>query len=171
MSGASFAWLSRRSRGRRMRPKTVASCSCCHDVGPIHAARKCHRCYMRLWEQARRRVRAKPQPVPIVVGTCARRGCNKPVLAPRRKFCSVLCGRLSHRQRQIDLLKDETVRQAQRNKATRKQRTCLRCDRTFMSEGNWNRVCPRCARNAEDNPPPAVQTGRFVGHGQHIHET
>jgi len=28
---------------------------------------------------------------------------------------------------------------------TRARRTCLRCDREFPSNGNWNRICPLCA--------------------------
>ena len=35
-------------------------------------------------------------------------------------------------------------------------RECLSCDRTFLSEGPWNRTCPRCAERNADVPRVAV---------------
>jgi predicted RNA-binding Zn-ribbon protein involved in translation (DUF1610 family) len=33
---------------------------------------------------------------------------------------------------------------AKRRKKRKTKRTCLRCDRQFLSEGIYNRICPNC---------------------------
>ncbi len=33
---------------------------------------------------------------------------------------------------------------AKRKKKKKNKRVCLRCDRVFMSEGIYNRICPNC---------------------------
>lgn len=33
---------------------------------------------------------------------------------------------------------------AKRRKKRKTKRVCLRCDREFMSEGIYNRICPNC---------------------------
>ena len=33
---------------------------------------------------------------------------------------------------------------AKRRKKRKSKRVCLRCDREFMSEGIYNRICPNC---------------------------
>lgn len=33
---------------------------------------------------------------------------------------------------------------ARRRKKRKTKRTCLRCDRDFMSDGIYNRICPNC---------------------------
>jgi hypothetical protein len=49
--------------------------------------------------------------------------------------------------------------------ATWKQRLCLGgCDKMFLSEGNWHRVCPKCLdrqRQAE-TPEPTYSVARDV---------
>jgi len=34
-----------------------------------------------------------------------------------------------------------------RRKKKKTRRACLRCDREFMSEGIFNRICPNCKKN------------------------
>ena len=45
-------------------------------------------------------------------------------------------------------------------KATTK-RICLSCDRPFLSEGPWNRICPRCNK-ANDATARYGTRGRLV---------
>lgn len=37
----------------------------------------------------------------------------------------------------------------------KRRRRCLKCNRTFWSEGNWNRLCSKCnaANRGLANPP------------------
>lgn len=39
----------------------------------------------------------------------------------------------------------------------RKRRRCLRCGKLFMSEGPWNRICPRCAKTEVPFPSPKAR--------------
>lgn len=46
---------------------------------------------------------------------------------------------------------------AKRRKKKKDKRVCLRCDREFMSEGIYNRICPNCREsnaNIVVNEPP-----------------
>lgn len=42
-----------------------------------------------------------------------------------------------------------------------KKRTCLRCDRTFLSTGAGNRVCPVCVRRNEE-----ITQGSLLHYGE-----
>lgn len=42
-------------------------------------------------------------------------------------------------------------------------RICLACDKRFLSDGPWNRICPRCSGKA--TPPPL----RAMPHRVHKH--
>jgi hypothetical protein len=44
-----------------------------------------------------------------------------------------------------------------RKTATSKQRACLRCDRTFLSEGPHNRLCQTCREFLAGAPSPAEE--------------
>jgi hypothetical protein len=35
-------------------------------------------------------------------------------------------------------------------------RICLSCDHSFLSEGPWNRICPRCGERNVSLPPRAT---------------
>ncbi|MFP4057678.1 MAG: hypothetical protein ACLF0G_12500 [Candidatus Brocadiia bacterium] len=49
-------------------------------------------------------------------------------------------------------------------------RTCLACDRPFLSEGPWNRICPRCSeRNGSTPPRAAAAHVGAAGSGRDIH--
>ena len=54
-------------------------------------------------------------------------------------------------------------------KKKKSKRICLRCDREFMSEGPFNRVCPGCREiNANINAGsigsiPNTQNNNFIG--------
>ncbi len=38
-----------------------------------------------------------------------------------------------------------------------KRRRCLKCNRSFLSEGPWNRLCARCnAQNKDVKAPPSA---------------
>jgi hypothetical protein len=40
-------------------------------------------------------------------------------------------------------------------------RVCLACNRPFLSEGPWNRICPRCAERNSVVAPRAI--GAHIG--------
>ena len=41
-----------------------------------------------------------------------------------------------------------------------RQRTCLRCDRRFLSAGADNRLCPTCRDRLASEPTPEPSWGR-----------
>jgi len=41
-----------------------------------------------------------------------------------------------------------------------RRRVCLRCTRTFMSEGPWHRICPTCQRREDAAITPGAARGR-----------
>jgi hypothetical protein len=41
-------------------------------------------------------------------------------------------------------------------------RICLSCNRAFLSEGPWNRICPRCSERNVSLPPRATAS-RYGG--------
>lgn len=77
---------------------------------------------------------------------CARKGCNNAVPPSKRKYCSEQCckvanqARLNHRNEGL-ALDGSRLRH-------RKSRVCLMCNKTFMSSGPWNRLCPVCKPKA-----------------------
>lgn len=50
-------------------------------------------------------------------------------------------------------------------KSTLKKRECLRCDRKFLSEGSYNRLCEPCRVYLEEAPTPA-EVHSFEWRGQ-----
>ena len=43
-------------------------------------------------------------------------------------------------------------------KFKKRRRRCLKCNRPFLSEGNWNRLCAKCnaANRGIANPPSSL---------------
>ena len=87
---------------------------------------------------------------------CQRPGCGKPIPDGRRKYCSDRCARIVNRD-------SATARARRRAAAIRAKggpevgrRICLACNRTFLSEGPWNRICPRCSERNVATPPRAA---------------
>lgn len=39
-----------------------------------------------------------------------------------------------------------------------KERKCLKCQKSFESDGNWNRLCDKCNRNNKKQVDLAKQT-------------
>ena len=87
---------------------------------------------------------------------CQRPGCGRPVPEGRRKYCCDRCGRIVNR--------DSAVARARRREAVLAAkggdqvgtRTCLSCNRPFLSEGPWNRICPQCGERNVAIPPRAT---------------
>ncbi len=86
---------------------------------------------------------------------CQRPRCGAPVPEGRRKYCSDRCARIVNR--------DSAAARARRRSAAIEAkggphvavRLCLSCDRPFMSEGPWNRICPNCSERNVAAPPRA----------------
>jgi hypothetical protein len=47
-------------------------------------------------------------------------------------------------------------------------RICLSCEGSFLSEGPWNRICPRCAERNVACPPRAAAAR--IGYALHIRD-
>ena len=73
---------------------------------------------------------------------CAREGCNSPVPPRKRKYCSEECCKTANQER-INHRKYAAQSDAIRFRH-RKTRVCLGCNKSFMSSGPWNRLCPVC---------------------------
>jgi rRNA maturation protein Nop10 len=84
-----------------------------------------------------------------------KRGVRHTLPGNRRKYCSDKCARIVN--------KDNATARARRRTAAIEAkggpqvaiRICLSCDRPFLSEGNWNRICPRCGERNVAAPPRA----------------
>ena len=83
---------------------------------------------------------------------CERSGCTNEVPPGRRKYCSTECGKWVNRRSDNDGAQFGPILCKRSTKMG--IRTCLVCDKKFLSEGPWNRICPACsgssvvARNA-----------------------
>ncbi|NQT51313.1 hypothetical protein HQ576_04650 [bacterium] len=98
---------------------------------------------------------------------CQRPGCGRPIPDGRRKYCCDRCGRVVNR--------DTAVARARRREAALASagghqvgtRVCLSCNRRFLSEGPWNRICPHCSERNLTVPPraSAAHIGYMVGAG------
>ena len=75
-----------------------------------------------------------------VIGVCPQ--CGRPVIWPRRKWCSVKCGRRAGVELQVAERRPLPGLALQRG-----TRACLRCNRRFMSDRPWNRICPHCGES------------------------
>ena len=81
---------------------------------------------------------------------CANPTCTHLVEKPKRIYCSVTCRREHYK------LNEKSSKTTPNSKA--KPRICLSCDKTFLSEGPWNRICPRCSERNASLPPRAKPT-------------
>ncbi len=50
-----------------------------------------------------------------------------------------------------------------KGKSSKTKRTCLGCDRKFMSAGLWNRICPGCRKSNEQYAVNAEGTRAHAG--------
>ena len=78
--------------------------------------------------------------------------CGGPLTGGNRaKYCSDACRAVGTRRQPCRARKAAKARHERRVReetrpSTAKRRPCLgHCGGTFMSEGPWNRVCPKCA--------------------------
>ena len=83
--------------------------------------------------------------------TCRLPGCGRLITAKgRTKYCCAECAAEANRlrQRRPERQAETKARRALRfaAKSPIKRRVCLACDRMFMSEGPWNRICRPCKR-------------------------
>lgn len=86
---------------------------------------------------------------------CQRPRCGAHVPDGRRKYCSDRCARIVNR--------DSSAARARRRAAAIEAkggphvatRVCLSCNRFFLSEGPWNRICPNCTERNVAAPPRA----------------
>jgi len=78
---------------------------------------------------------------------CQREGCSRPVPPGRRKYCSEDCSKIVNRRSAAE--RSRLRAQAYRRERMVKfaPRTCLACNKPFMSEGPWNRICPACGEH------------------------
>lgn len=80
---------------------------------------------------------------------CDGPGCTKAIPAGRRLYCSVECGK--RRGSRIAAVAQSANFKRLHGDKDIGLRTCLRCDnKMFLSEGPWNRFCPKCANRAPD---------------------
>jgi len=93
---------------------------------------------------------------------CQRPGCGKPIPEGRRKYCSDRCARIVNRDSAAARARRRTAAIAAKGGPHVGPRICLSCDRVFLSEGPWNRICPRCSeRNV--SLPPRASASRYGG--------
>jgi hypothetical protein len=81
----------------------------------------------------------------VKTAVCERPGCNRPLPEGRRKYCSDACGRTASRIKcaaENGFLRHTTAVEH----LELKERVCLSCRSSFLSDGPWNRICPRCKR-------------------------
>jgi len=86
---------------------------------------------------------------------CQRPGCGKPVPEGRRKYCSDKCARIVNRDSAGARARRRQAAIAAKGGPNVGARICLSCDRSFLSEGPWNRICPRCSERNVALPPRA----------------
>ncbi len=86
---------------------------------------------------------------------CQRPGCGKPVGEGRRKYCSDRCARIVNRDSATARARRRQAAIAAKGGPHVAPRICLSCDKTFLSEGPWNRICPRCSERNVAVPPRA----------------
>jgi len=76
---------------------------------------------------------------------CARKGCNKVVSPTRRRYCSDECRKMANRERVSQERRKEQLAPVSKRFRKQKLRTCLRCNKEFLSDGPWNRLCQACS--------------------------
>jgi predicted nucleic acid-binding Zn ribbon protein len=87
---------------------------------------------------------------------CQRPGCGKPVPASRRKYCSDKCARIVNRDSAAARARRRAAAIAAKGGDHVATRVCLSCNRRFLSEGPWNRICPFCSERNVATPPRAA---------------
>jgi len=75
---------------------------------------------------------------------CAREGCNNKIPPNNRKYCSAKCRKIVNQKRAYEQRKQLSQRPPSRRLRQQKVRTCLGCNKEFLSEGPWNRFCQNC---------------------------
>ena len=80
---------------------------------------------------------------------CARESCRNLVPPDNRKYCSDKCRRVVNQQRSYKQRKATTTLLMNKRRRRQKLRTCLGCNKEFMSSGPWNRICAVCAQKNE----------------------
>ena len=80
---------------------------------------------------------------------CKRPGCNNEIPFGRRKYCSSECSKVMNRKTAA-LRAEEAYKQSIKFRHAKMGiRSCLSCNKMFLSEGPWNRICSNCSeRNA-----------------------
>ncbi len=89
---------------------------------------------------------------------CQLPGCEESVPEGRRKYCSNNCAKEGNRIKTRETKEKKRVLEALGAEVG--QRTCLSCDKPFLSEGPWNRICPRCEEGNSSTPPRAIPVSR-----------
>lgn len=86
---------------------------------------------------------------------CQRPGCGRPIPDGRRKYCSDRCARVVNRDSAAARARRRQAAIAAKGGPHVGMRICLSCDAPFLSEGPWNRICPRCSERNVAVPPRA----------------
>ena len=89
-----------------------------------------------------------------VIGVCPM--CGKPVIWPRRKWCSQKCGRRAG----VELQSAER-RPLPGLALQSAMRKCLRCGEGFMSDGPWNRICGHCGESMAQEMKSGIRMVRM----------
>jgi len=92
---------------------------------------------------------------------CQRPGCGNTVPDGRRKYCCDRCGRVVNRDSATARARRRTMILEAKGGPNVAPRVCLACNRPFLSEGAWNRICPRCNERNSMVSPRA--TGAHIG--------
>jgi hypothetical protein len=87
--------------------------------------------------------------------------CEKPLPVGRTKYCGRDCEKAAHRARALEYYHSKLFIKARRKH--RKMRGCLDCHRKFLSDGPWNRICPRCKGRFAERPVPRERPARLHG--------
>jgi len=86
---------------------------------------------------------------------CQRPGCGALVPEGRRKYCSDRCARIVNRDSAAARARRRTAAIQARGGPHVARRYCLACNKPFLSEGPWNRICPHCSERNVAAPPRA----------------
>lgn len=76
--------------------------------------------------------------------------CLEGRLGPRQRICDACVQRArrdrkARRAREMAAARKAQAARERQMAASAGPRVCLSCDRTFPSEGPWNRICPKCS--------------------------
>jgi len=96
---------------------------------------------------------------------CQRPRCGRPVPLGRRKYCSDRCARVVNRDSAAARARRRTAAIEAKGGPEVATRICLSCDRAFLSEGPWNRICPHCSERNVGSPPRAAAVRFGVAYG------